>query len=135
GKVLWYGLSIYFVATFLRQSIRILPERRATPRFLTWCTLLLTGKFIVIELVNGQTNALLGMLVVLALGASQAGRPALSGALVALSVFVKPYALLLLPWLALTQAARANISAIVVLLAGLTFPALVYGWRGNLDLL
>jgi hypothetical protein len=135
GKVLWYGLSVYFVATFLRQSIRIIPERRSTPRFLAWCTLLLTGKFIVIELVNGQTNALLGMLVVLALAAAQADRPALSGALVAISIFVKPYALLLLPWLALTQAARASISAIAVLLAGLMFPAFVYGWHGNLELL
>ncbi len=135
GKVIWYALSVGVIAFFLRQSIRILPDRRSTARALTWWTVLLTGKFLVIELVNGQTNALLGALIVLALTAVQAGRPAAAGALVALAAFVKPYALLLLPWLVVTQGVRASASALAVLVAGWMLPAVWYGWQGNLNLL
>ncbi len=135
GKVIWYALSVALVAVFVRQSIRALPDRRATVRALTWWTLLLTGKFIVIELVNGQTNAMLGAFVVLALVAIQTGRPAAAGLLVAAAVFAKPYALLLLPWLVVTQGARASASAMAGLAVGLLVPAVQYGWQGNLDLL
>ena len=133
GKVIWYALSVALVAVLLRQSIRALPERRTAARALTWWTLLLTGKFIVIELINGQTNAMLGAFVVLALVATQTGRPVVAGLLVAAAVFVKPYALLLLPWLVVTQGARASASAVAGLAAGLLLPVVQYGWQGNLD--
>lgn len=134
GKVVWYSLSVGLVVLLIRQSIRILPDRRSSVRFLTWWTLLLTGKFIVIELVNGQTNAMVGALVVLALTAVHARRPTLAGVLLAAAVFVKPYALILLPWLAVTQGARATAGAAVVLIGGLLLPVVTYGWQGNLDL-
>jgi hypothetical protein len=135
GKVMWYALSVAFIAVLVRQSIRALPDRRATARALTWWTLLLTGKFIVIELVNGQTNAMLGALAVLAVVAIQAGRPVSAGVLVAAAVFIKPYALLLLPWLVVTQGVRASASAAAGLAVGLLLPVVQYGWQGNLDLL
>jgi hypothetical protein len=135
GEVIWYALSVAFIAVLVRQSIRALPDRRATVRALTWWTLLLTGKFIVIELVNGQTNAMLGALVVLAVVAIQAGRPVSAGLLAAAAVFIKPYALLLLPWLVVTQGVRASASAAAGLAVGLLLPAVQYGWQGNLDLL
>ena len=135
GEIIWYTLSVAFIAVLVRQSIRALPDRRATVRALTWWTLLLTGKFIVIELVNGQTNAMLGALVVLALIAIQAGRPVSAGLLVAAAVFIKPYALLLLPWLVATQGVRAFSSAAAGLAVGLLLPVVQYGWQGNLDLL
>jgi hypothetical protein len=135
GKVIWYALSVALVAVLLRQSIRALPERRTSVSALTWWALLLTGKFIVIELVNGQTNAMLGALVVLALVAIRLGRPVSAGLLVAAAVFIKPYALLLLPWLVVTQGVRAFSSATAGLAAGLLLPVVQYGWQGNLDLL
>jgi hypothetical protein len=95
----------------------------------------LTGKFIVKELVNGQTNALLGVLVVLALAAVQHNRGVRAGVLLGLAAFVKPYALLILPWLAVVQGARAGAAAAAVLVAGWLAPAAVYGWTGNLALL
>lgn len=133
GKVLWYAMSVALIAVLLRQSIRALPDRRSSVRALTWWTLLLIGKFIVIELVNGQTNAMLGALVVLAVVALQAGRPVSAGLLIAAAAFAKPYALLLLPWLVVTQGTRASLSAVAGLIAGFLLPAVRYGWQGNLD--
>ena len=52
-----------------------------------------------------------------------------------LAVFVKPYALILVPWLLVTQGWRAAAMAASVVAAGLLLPAVVYGWSGNLDLL
>jgi Glycosyltransferase family 87 len=135
GKVVWYALSVGLVALFLRQSISALPDRRSTVRVLTWWTLLLTGKFIVIELVNGQTNALLGVLIVMALIAVQQKRLGAAGVIIAVAAFVKPYALLLLPWLAVAAGAHAMAGATATLVAGWLLPAVWYGWQTNLDLL
>ena len=52
-----------------------------------------------------------------------------------LAVFVKPYALILVPWLLVTQRWPAAAMAAVIVVAGLLLPAVVYGWSGNLDLL
>jgi hypothetical protein len=50
-------------------------------------------------------------------------------------VFVKPYAIIFIPWLLVTQGRRAVVSCAAVLAAGLAAPAAIYGWRGNLLLL
>ena len=134
GKVIWYALTTALIAVFIRQSIRALPDRQSSVPFLTWWTLLVTGKFLVKELVNGQTNVLLGVLVLLALAAAQQGRLR-AGVLVAAAAFVKPYALLFLPWLAVAQGIAAAGVAFAALVAGWIAPAVVYGWHGNLTLL
>jgi hypothetical protein len=135
GKVVWYALSIALVALFIRRSIDALPARRSSRSFLAWWTILLTGKFVVKELVNGQTNALLGVLVVLALVAVQTNRRVTAGVLIGMAAFVKPYALLLLPWLAAAEGLTAAVATLAVLVAGWLLPAAVYGWQGNLTLL
>ena len=134
GKVVWYALTITLLVLLFRLSIHALPDRRSSTQFLVWWTLLLTGKFIVKELVNGQTNVLLAVLIVLALVSSEAGHRARAGVLIALAAFVKPYALLFLPWLAVTQGIGALGASIAALVAGWMAPAILYGWQGNLDL-
>ena len=134
GKVVWYALTITLLVLLFRLSIHALPDRRSSTQFLVWWTLLLTGKFIVKELVNGQTNVLLAVLIVLALVSSEAGHRARAGVLIALAAFVKPYALLFLPWLAVTQGIGALGASIAALVAGWMAPAILYGWEGNLDL-
>ena len=134
GKVVWYALTIALIVILIRQSIHALPDRRSSTQFLVWWTLLLTGKFIVKELVNGQTNVLLAVLVVLALVSAESGHRARAGVLVALAAFVKPYALLFLPWLAVTQGVGALGASIATLVAGLMAPAVLYGLQGNLEL-
>ena len=134
AELTWFALSIALTALFVRLSLRALPDRRMSERQLLWLTLLLNGKFLVKELAFGQTNLLLGILMIGAVISAQKNRRLAAGALVGLAVFVKPYALVLLPWLVWAQGAPALLAFGGVLTAGLFVPAAVYGWAGNLDL-
>jgi hypothetical protein len=135
AKAVWFALSVGLLTAFVRWSVRALPERRRTERVLLWLVVLLMAKFYAHELTLGQTNILLGVLLVGALLAVQIDQPWAAGVLVGLAAFVKPYALVVLPWLALTHGMAAAAASVAVLLAGLLAPALLYGWQGNLALL
>jgi hypothetical protein len=133
AKLIWFGLSAGLLTAFLRWSVRALPERRRSERVLLWLTFLFMAKFYAHELMLGQTNILLGVLLVGALLAVQVDEPRLGGALVGAAVFIKPYALLLLPWLGFTYGVAAALAAATVLAVGLLLPILVYGWTGNVN--
>jgi hypothetical protein len=133
ARLIWFALSAGLLTAFVRWSVRALPERRRSERVLLWLTVVFMAKFYAHELTLGQTNILLGVLLVGALLAVQIGEPAVAGLLIAAGAFVKPYALLLLPWLGFTYGAAPALLAAGLLLAGLFAPAVVYGWSGNLD--
>jgi hypothetical protein len=134
GKVIWFALSAGLLTAFLRWSVRGLPERRRSERALMWLTVLFMAKFYAHELTLGQTNILLGTLLMAGLLATQVDQPRIAGVLIGLAVFIKPYALLLIPWLAFSYGAAAAAS-LAVIAAGLLLPTVVYGWSGNVDLL
>jgi hypothetical protein len=135
AKVIWFALSAGLLTAFVRWSVRALPERRRSERVLLWLTVLFMAKFYAHELMLGQTNILLGTLLVGALLAVQIDLPRVAAGLVGTAVFVKPYALLLLPWLGFSFGLAAILPGLAVMAVGLTLPALVYGWDGNLELL
>jgi alpha-1,2-mannosyltransferase len=135
GKLIWYAISVAFLAALLRWSVVALPDRRLSQLTLIVITVILMAKFYVHELLLGQTNLLLGVLLVGALLAVQRDRALSAGALIGAAVFVKPYALILIPWLVVARGWRATAMAASVVAAGLVLPAAVYGWTGNLDLL
>jgi hypothetical protein len=135
GEVIWFGLTVAMAWWFFRLSLRALPERRTSERTLVWLALLLNGKFLVKELAFGQFNLPLGLLLMGAVIAAQRRHPATGGALVGAAVFVKPYALILVPWLLLTQGWRSIRAFALALAAGLLLPVLTYGWHGNISLL
>jgi hypothetical protein len=134
AKVVWYALSVGLLWVFVSWSIRALPDRRRSTQALAWLSILLMAKFYAHELNLGQTNILLGVVLVASLIAAQRERPVLAGVLVGFGIFVKPYAVILLAWLPLAAGASGVVAAIAVLGAGLALPAVVYGWQGNLDL-
>jgi hypothetical protein len=135
ARMVWFALSFGLLAAFLRWSVAALPERRWSVRTLCLLTIVLMAKFYGHELTLGQTNLLLGAVLVAALLAIQIDLPLVGGALIGLAVFVKPYALIFVPWLAVTSGLAAAALSIAVVAAGLVVPAVVYGWAGNLDLL
>ena len=135
AKVIWFALSAGLLTAFVRWSVRALPERRRSERVLLWMTVLLMAKFYAHELTLGQTNILLGVLLVGALLAVQVDEPLVAGALIGATAFVKPYALLLLPWLAVTYGLAPAIVGLGAVGIGLVAPVAIYGWQGNLELL
>ncbi len=135
ARLVWFALSAGLLTAFVRWSVRALPERRRSEPALLWLAVLFMAKFYAHELTLGQTNILLGTLLVGALLAAQIDAPRIAAALIGAAAFVKPYALLLLPWLAFTQGAVTAVPGLIVLAAGLVLPAAWYGWSGNLELL
>ena len=82
----------------------------------------LMAKFYGHEPTLGQSNILLGTVLVTALLAVEAGRSLVAGALFGLAVFVKPYAIILLPWAAVSCGLGAALVSGGVVLAGLLLP-------------
>lgn len=131
----WFALSVALLVLFVRFSIRALPAPRLPAHVLVLWVVVLMAKFYAHELNLGQSNVLLGALAMGALVAVQRGQGVLAGALAAAAVFVKPYALILMPWLYCSAGPRTMVAAGGVLGVGLLVPVVVYGWQGNLDLL
>jgi hypothetical protein len=135
GKALWFAISVGLLVHVLRRSIAALPERRLSQGILLAFAIVLMAKFYARELLLGQVNLLLGALLLTSLVAVQIGRPLIAGGLVGVAVFIKPYALILVPWLLVTQGWPAALMAAGIVALGLLLPAAIYGWSGNLDLL
>jgi Glycosyltransferase family 87 len=131
----WFALTVAMTWAFVRLSLAALPDRRRSAQALVWLTLVLTGKFLVKELALGQFNLPVALLLLGAVIAAQHGRGFAAGACIAAGVFVKPYALVLVPWLAWTLGWRPFVPFSLVLAGGLLLPAASYGWNGNLTLL
>jgi hypothetical protein len=131
----WFTLTVAMTWALLGLSLAALPDRRRAATTLLWLTLLLNGKFLVKELAFGQFNLPVALLSLGAVVAAQHRRVMTAGALVGLGVFVKPYALVLVPWLAWRLGWRSLVPFGLVLAGGLALPAAFYGWSGNLTLL
>jgi hypothetical protein len=135
AEFIWFALTVAMTGAFVHLSLAALPDRRRSAQALVWLTLLLTGKFLVKELALGQFNLPLALLLLAAVIAAQHGHPFRAGAFVAAGVFVKPYALVLVPWLGWTLGWRPFVPLGLVLTGGLLLPAATYGWNANLTLL
>jgi hypothetical protein len=133
ARALWYTLECAMLVMLLRWSVRALPERNMSEGGLIAIAAVLGFKFFFRELLLGQTNLLLAVLLVGGLLAAQIDAWKAAGVLVGLGVFVKPYALILLPWLALAGGLEAIGAAAITVAIGLLTPAIVYGWQGNID--
>ncbi len=135
AEAAWFTLTVAMAWAFLRLALHTLPERRMSMSLLSWLTLLLMGKFLAKELAFGQFNLPLGLLLLGAVIAARNGRGLAAGGLIAAGVFIKPYALILLPWLVWTQGWPPLMPFAIVVTAGLALPAVSYGWEGNIALL
>jgi hypothetical protein len=135
AEAAWFALCVGMAGWFVWLSLLIVPDRRRSDPGLIWFSLLLVGKFLLMELSCGQTNLLFGVVLLSAALAAQRGRPLAAGVLVGVGVFIKPYALVFVPWLVWVSGAGAGAAFFGVVAAGLLLPAAVYGWSGNVDLL
>lgn len=134
AKTIWYALSCMAGLMLVYWSIRLLPERQLPSSGLFWLTLCCMAKFYGRELALGQANVVFGALLLGALRALDLAFPAVTGLCVAAAFFIKPYGVLFAPWLAVTGGRRAIATFLAAVSVGVTFPALVYGWSGNLEL-
>ena len=134
ARAAWYGASIVLLPVLLQISVQLLPERRKPLWLLAMLTVVVMGKFYARELLLGQANLLFGVAVVGALLTLARARDSQGGILVALSIVLKPYGLILVPWLVAQRRWRAVGAAVVGLAVALLAPALVYGLDQNVTL-
>ncbi|HVG55933.1 MAG TPA: glycosyltransferase 87 family protein [Vicinamibacterales bacterium] len=116
AKVVWFAASVVLLVLLIRLSVDLLPERRAPAVLLATSIVVVLGKFLGHELALGQANLLFAVLAVWAVVAMKTGRETLAGALIALTIAVKPYGVILLPWL-IARKQRASIVAATIALA------------------
>jgi arabinofuranan 3-O-arabinosyltransferase len=134
AKAVWFVASVVLLVALVSLSLAILPERRKADWVLVTLTVAVMLKFYGHELVLGQMNALFAVIVAGAVVSLKAGREAAAGALIALAIVVKPYAVIFLPWLLARRRAAAIAAAGVGAVALIALPALVYGIHGDVEL-
>ena len=132
ARLVWYAMSFGLLCTFVRWSVTALPGRRLPRAVLVWGAILIVGKYYARELNLGQSNILLGVTLMAALLAAESGTRWAAGLFVALGIFIKPYAVILVPWLWLVAGAPGMLTAGIVTIIGLAAPAVLYGWAGML---
>ena len=134
ARGIWFGALLGALVAVLRLSVKTLPERRKPMGLLLAVLIVGLGKYYARELVLGQINLLLVLIVISAMLAVKAGREAQAGWLVALAAMVKPYGLILVPWLI----ARGRTRSVVTVAAGMAvaflLPATIYGLAGSVAL-
>ncbi len=134
AKALWFALSAALIGALLALSLALLPARRKPAALLVGLTLAAMAKFYGHELVLGQVNLLLAVIVLLAVHLDLRGRGLAAGLLVALAVVIKPYAVIFVPWFAARRAWGPLLSAAAGLALALVLPLALYGIDGTIGL-
>ena len=134
AKSVWFATSLALMILLLVLSLRLPVQGHGPLSLLVGWVLLTMGKFLGHELILGQVNLLFAVVAVSSLLALKAQRDALGGALIALAIVVKPYAVIFLPWLAGERRRRATLAAIGGLAAALALPLVRYGFDRTIAL-
>jgi hypothetical protein len=134
AKAVWFAASVAALVVLLGLSVRALPEKRRTTWWLVLVAIVGLGKYYAEDLVLGQINLMLALVATGAIVALNRGREALAGSLVALAIVIKPYALILLPWIAARRQARSTMAVAVGLVVAFALPSAIYGMDGAVAL-
>lgn len=134
AKAAWLIISVMLLVALLALSLSLLPDLQRPAWWLVGATLIVMLKFYGHELVLGQMNVLFAVIVARAIVDMRRGREWLAGALLALAIVVKPYAVIFVPWIV----ARRRLGSMAALAIGigviLVLPAAIYGMSGDVAL-
>jgi arabinofuranan 3-O-arabinosyltransferase len=134
AEFVWFFTSVALLVALLALAAKLPVEQRKPVPWLIGLTLIAFAKFYGHELVLGQVNMLFAVVTTCSLLAMKTGREAAAGALVALAIVIKPYAVLFLPWLLARRQVASAAAACGGLAAALVLPASFYGIDGNTEL-
>ena len=134
AKLAWFSASAALLALLVWISISLLPERRRAVPLIALVVVIVLGKFFGHELILGQVNVLFGILAVTAFLAMRGGHEAWAGALIALTVAIKPYGVLFLPWLVARRRMTAVAAALATGVVVTVLPMAIYGFGETIAL-
>ena len=132
AKAFWFVFSVLLIVALFSLSIEVLPEKRKPVWTLRVVLLIVLGKFLGHELILGQVNILMATAAAAALLAMKSTREPLAGALIVFAIVLKPYAVLLLPWLLARRRRGSILAAFAGFFLVLIGPSALYGWSGSL---
>jgi len=127
AKAVWFFATIAALVLLLHVSVLLLPRLQKPRWWLLVATLVVMGKFYGHELTLGQSNLLLAASAAGALLAMKRQREALAGVLLVVAIVLKPYAVVLLPWLLVRRKPGSIASAAIGIMVVLLLPAVRYG--------
>ena len=127
AKAIWFIATLASLALLLRVSLLLLPRLEKPAWLLVLATLVVMGKFYAHELTLGQSNLLLAAAVAGAMLAMKRRREVLAGVLVVVAIVLKPYAVILLPWLLARRQRGSIASAAIGIAIALLLPIAWYG--------
>lgn len=131
AKVVWFYGSVAALVALVAMSFRLLPHRKPPPLALVLVPTIAMLKFFAHELNLGQCNALMALSVMTGFGFLRSDRTVLAGVSFALSVAIKPYSVVFLPYLLLKRHLMALGVFLAFVLVSLVLPAAIYGIKGN----
>jgi hypothetical protein len=134
ARGIWFSLSLLLVPALLILSVKLLPSQREPSWFLYLIAILVMGKYYVRELSLGQVNLLFAVVAVFACLNLIRNRERLGGALTAATVAIKPYGIILLPWLMARRQIAAIAAAAGVFALTILTPVVIYGFEGTYEL-
>jgi hypothetical protein len=134
AKAVWFAASVVLLVLFISVSRRLLPQQRKSSVLIVAAVVVALGKFFGHELVLGQANLLFGALAVWAVLAMKNGREALAGALIALTIAVKPYGVIFLPGLVARKQRASILAAAVTMAVIVLLPVPFHGVGGTIAL-
>lgn len=134
AKAVWFGTAVVSLVLLLRLGPRVVPEMRRSTGVLVFVALVALGKYYARDLMLGQINIIFAAVATGAVVALGSGREVLGGLFAALAIVIKPYALILLPWIAARRKPPSIIAAGAGVAAALLAPAALYGVNGTVAL-
>lgn len=134
ARALWFALSVALLPALFAIGLGLVGERRKPAAWLIALTVVVLGKFYARELVLGQVNLLFAVAASAAILLLRRGRESGGGLLVAIAFVLKPYAIVLLPWVLARRQWRSIAALLVGMAAVVVLPAVRYGAGGTIAL-
>jgi alpha-1,2-mannosyltransferase len=134
AKAIWFMATVVTLVLLLRASPRLLSEVRKPQWVLVLATFLVLGKFYVHEMVLGQTNLMFVAVITAALLCMKRQQEAAAGVLIVVAIVLKPYAVILLPWLLVRRQSGSIIAAAIGMTGVLVLPIVRYGFARTVQL-
>jgi hypothetical protein len=135
AKIVWYFLELIFLFGGFLIGWRMIPGGKKGLWFVAGLGFAVLAKLIGREIELGQVNLLIIFLLLLMAAAFLKRKDGAAGALWAVSLLFKPYALIFLPYFILKRRWRIPAWGAGVLFAGLALPMIEFGVRGNFAVL
>jgi hypothetical protein len=138
AKMIWYSLLLFASVGVFYSVYRLSTGASKIPAWLSWVPLLVLGRYFFRELQLGQINVLITFILLAMTGLlvrsekkNGPGAERGAGILWGLSVALKPYALIFLPYFLLKKKFRALSAGLAFSAISFVLPSFFYGFSGN----